>query len=109
MPPITGDFLDAASRSEFLQRIEINQRADAQAVIVELIPDIGFIESAIVIIGEPFIHGITAGLLDVVVNDAALDAIDEKGIAKAYKELKKQRSPEEEVESEGVVKELQSL
>src|SRR5947207_11126816 len=78
MPPITGDFLDAAGRGEFLQRIEIYQRADAQAVIVELIPDIGFIESAIVVIRKPFIHGIAAGLLDVVVDDAALDAIDEE-------------------------------
>jgi hypothetical protein len=37
-----------------------------------------------------------------------LDRIDEKSIAGAYRELKKQRI-EEEVEDEGVIKELQSL
>ena len=38
-----------------------------------------------------------------------LDGIDEKAIAKAYRELKKQPPPPEELESEGVVKELQAL
>lgn len=38
-----------------------------------------------------------------------LDSIDEKTIAKAYRELKKQPVPEEVAESEGILKELQSL
>lgn len=38
-----------------------------------------------------------------------LDAIDEKAIVKAYRELKKQPPPVEDVESEGVMKELQAL
>ena len=38
-----------------------------------------------------------------------LAAIDEKAIAKAYRDLKKQPPPEEEVESEGVMKELQAM
>jgi hypothetical protein len=37
-----------------------------------------------------------------------LDSIDEKAIAKGYRELKKQ-APQEEIEGEGVVKELQAL
>ena len=37
-----------------------------------------------------------------------LDTIDEKALAKGYRELKKQ-APQEEVEGEGVMKELQAL
>ena len=38
-----------------------------------------------------------------------LSSIDEKSILKAYRELKKQPAPAEEMEGEGVMKELQSL
>jgi hypothetical protein len=38
-----------------------------------------------------------------------LARIDEKSIARAYRELKKQPAPMDEVEGEGVMKELQSL
>jgi hypothetical protein len=38
-----------------------------------------------------------------------LDSIDEKAIAKAYRELKKQPVPAAEEDGEGVMKELQSL
>ena len=38
-----------------------------------------------------------------------MNTIDEKIVAKAYRELKKQPAPPEEIESEGVMKELQAL
>jgi excinuclease UvrABC nuclease subunit len=38
-----------------------------------------------------------------------LHAIDDKSLAKAFRDLKKQKSVEETIESEGVVKELQSM
>jgi hypothetical protein len=39
----------------------------------------------------------------------SLDRVDEKAIAKAYRDLRKQSAPPDEVDGEGVMKELQSL
>ena len=77
VPAIAREFLRAARGGEVLQG-GVHVEQFVVPAVVELEPILDFVQVTVVIVGEPFVNDLGAGLLGILIEQAALLAIDEQ-------------------------------